>query len=200
MAVQCFPIRCRRRSKPEHGHRSPSVRLMRRRSRSTSLLPRRFRSSSRAGALLGRRLRRRLQEDGAAGRDRRGELVHHQVQRKVERRDRADDAAREAPREAQSVGRGRRGVERQDLPAERHLGRSTRCPKCGTRFTLSAPGPPAGPVPATAIGFGLGYGAYDYGYGYPYYGYDDGYYGCYVVQQRVMTPYGWSFRPVQVCN
>ena len=57
-----------------------------------------------------------------------------------------------------------------------------------------------------AIGFGLGYGAYDYGYGYPYYanyGYDDGYYGdggCYIVQRRVLTPYGWSFRPVQVCN
>ena len=61
------------------------------------------------------------------------------------------------------------------------------------------------PIAAAAIGFGLGYGAYDYGYGYPYYaGYDDGYYygdgGCYVVQQRVLTSYGWRVRPVQVCN
>jgi hypothetical protein len=58
------------------------------------------------------------------------------------------------------------------------------------------------PIAAAAIGFGLGYGAYDYGYGYPYYAdYDDGYYGgCYVVQRRVLTPYGWSFQPVQVCN
>jgi hypothetical protein len=67
------------------------------------------------------------------------------------------------------------------------------------------------PIAAAAIvGAGLGYGAYGYynGYddGYPYYadyGYDNGYYGdggCYVVQQQVMTPYGWSFRPVQVCN
>ena len=45
----------------------------------------------------------------------------------------------------------------------------------------------------------------DYDYGYPYaagYGYDD-YYGdggCYVVRQRVLTPYGWRLRPVQVCG
>jgi hypothetical protein len=77
------------------------------------------------------------------------------------------------------------------------------------------------PIAAAAIvGAGLGYGSYGYynGYddGYPYYanyGYDNGYYdsgyydngyygggGCYVVQQRVMTPYGWSLQPVQVCN
>ena len=59
------------------------------------------------------------------------------------------------------------------------------------------------PIAAAAIGFGLGYGAYDYGYGYPYYadyGYDDYYGGCYVVQQRVLTAYGWRFQPVQVCN
>ena len=37
---------------------------------------------------------------------------------------------------------------------------------------------------------------------YANYGYDDGYDygGCYVVQQRVMTPYGWRLRPVQVCD
>jgi len=60
-----------------------------------------------------------------------------------------------------------------------------------------------------AIGAGLGYGLYGaYGYDsdyydYPYYasdGYDYGDGGCYIVQQRVLTPYGWSFRPVQVCN
>src|ERR1017187_6646182 len=50
-------------------------------------------------------------------------------------------------------------------------------------------------------GFGL-YGPYAYGgYGYPYgYGgyYDDG--GCYLVRQRVRTPYGWRLRRVQVCD
>jgi len=65
------------------------------------------------------------------------------------------------------------------------------------------------PLAAAAVGFGLGYGAYNYydgyGYGYPYavnYGYDDGYEygGCYIVQQQVMTPYGWRLQPVQVCN
>ena len=52
------------------------------------------------------------------------------------------------------------------------------------------------------------YGYYnDYDYGYPYYanyGYDDGDYygdgGCYIAQQRVLTPYGWRLRSVQVCN
>lgn len=68
------------------------------------------------------------------------------------------------------------------------------------------------PIAAAAlVGAGLGYGAYGYynGYddAYPYYanyGYDNGYYygdgGCYVVQQRVLTPYGWIIQPVQVCN
>jgi hypothetical protein len=58
-----------------------------------------------------------------------------------------------------------------------------------------------------AFGVGLGYGLYGpYGYydddyyDYPYYSdaYDDG--GCYVVQRRVLTPYGWRLRPVQVCG
>ena len=63
---------------------------------------------------------------------------------------------------------------------------------------------------AAVVGAGLGYGLYGpYGYyngyddGYPYYanyGYDYGDGGCYVVQQRVLTPYGWSIQPVQVCN
>jgi hypothetical protein len=71
------------------------------------------------------------------------------------------------------------------------------------------------PIAAAAVvGAGLGYGLYGpYGYyngyddGYPYYanyGYDNGYDygdgGCYVVQRRVMTPYGLSIQPVQVCN
>lgn len=69
------------------------------------------------------------------------------------------------------------------------------------------------PFAAAAIGLGVGYGLYGYGYNdydYGYYGaypaaYDDSYYygddgGCYVVRQRVMTPYGWRIRPVQVCN
>lgn len=67
--------------------------------------------------------------------------------------------------------------------------------------------------PGVAIGAGLAgagyYGSY-YGYGYPYYygdpyyydtGYDDGGYGgCYVVRKRVMTPAGWQYRRVDVCE
>ena len=45
-------------------------------------------------------------------------------------------------------------------------------------------------------GFGLYYGGY-YPYAYNDY-YDDG--GCYLVRRRVMTPYGWRIRPVQVCG
>ena len=50
------------------------------------------------------------------------------------------------------------------------------------------------------------YGYYGDDYGYPYYanyGYDDGDYGyggCYIAQQRVLTPYGWRLRQVEVCN
>ena len=60
-----------------------------------------------------------------------------------------------------------------------------------------------------AIGAGLAYGLYGpYGYYNDYYDYpyyvSDGYYyddgGCYIAQQRVLTRYGWRFRPVQVCN
>ncbi|MGX1323830.1 hypothetical protein AB7M17_007283 [Bradyrhizobium sp. USDA 377] len=61
--------------------------------------------------------------------------------------------------------------------------------------------------PGVAIGAGLAgagyYGAY-YGYGGPYYygtGYDDGGYGgCYVARKRVMTPSGWRYRRVDVCE
>src|SRR6266513_2492662 len=57
---------------------------------------------------------------------------------------------------------------------------------------------------AAGVGFGLA-DPYYYDYGYdPYYAaYDDSYYddgGCYVVQRRIWTPYGWRFRPVKVCN
>jgi hypothetical protein len=54
------------------------------------------------------------------------------------------------------------------------------------------------------VGLGLGlagaYGAYGYPYGYGYdsYAYDNG--GCYLVRRRVMTPYGWRLRRVQVCD
>jgi hypothetical protein len=52
------------------------------------------------------------------------------------------------------------------------------------------------------------YGAYPYYYDdayYPYYGYNDyaydDYYdeGCYLVNRRVYTRYGWRLRRVQVC-
>jgi hypothetical protein len=46
------------------------------------------------------------------------------------------------------------------------------------------------------FGFGVGpYAYYDDYYDYPYY--DE---GCYIVRQRVLTPYGWRLRPVQVCS
>ena len=52
--------------------------------------------------------------------------------------------------------------------------------------------------------FGVGpYAYYDDYYDYPYYAYDDSYYddgGCYIVQRRVHTRYGWRLRPVQVCG
>ena len=47
-------------------------------------------------------------------------------------------------------------------------------------------------------GFGFGIGGYGYPYGYGGY-YDDGG-GCYLVRQRVMTPYGPRLRRVQVCD
>ena len=74
------------------------------------------------------------------------------------------------------------------------------------------------PFVAAAIGAGFAYGAYPYGYyddayyGYPSYAtaypygdgyYDDYYYGtsnCYILRKRVLTPYGWALRPVQVCG
>ena len=53
-----------------------------------------------------------------------------------------------------------------------------------------------------AGGFFYGPYAYDDWSDYPYY--DDSYYynngGCYIVQQRVHTRYGWRIQPVQVCG
>ena len=50
--------------------------------------------------------------------------------------------------------------------------------------------------PGFAIG--LGYGGYDYPYGYDSFAYDDG--GCYLIRRRVLTPFGWRIRRVQVCD
>ncbi|HMB82515.1 MAG TPA: hypothetical protein VKI40_00545, partial [Terriglobales bacterium] len=53
------------------------------------------------------------------------------------------------------------------------------------------------------VGGFYGPGYYDDYYDYPYYVADDSYYdngGCYVVQRRVHTRYGWRLRPVQVCG
>jgi hypothetical protein len=56
---------------------------------------------------------------------------------------------------------------------------------------------------AFALGVGYPYAYYDDYYPYYDYAYDDAYYGyggCYVVQRRVHTRYGWRIRPVQVCG
>jgi hypothetical protein len=55
-------------------------------------------------------------------------------------------------------------------------------------------------------GFGGSYAYYDGDYDDPSYVADNSYYdddssnGCYIVQQRVQTRYGWRLRPTQVCN
>jgi hypothetical protein len=59
-------------------------------------------------------------------------------------------------------------------------------------------------IAAGAVGLGMGLAAapYAYGYGYPY-GYDSyAYYGggCYSIPRRVLTPWGWRVRPVEVCD
>src|ERR1700720_1747407 len=59
-------------------------------------------------------------------------------------------------------------------------------------------------IAAGAVGLGVGLAAapYAYGYGYPY-GYDSyAYYvgGCYSIPRRVLTPWGWRVRPVEVCD
>ena len=47
-------------------------------------------------------------------------------------------------------------------------------------------------------GFGF-FGPYAYG-DYPYYYGDDFEGGCYLVTRRVLTPYGWRRRRVEVCD
>ena len=79
--------------------------------------------------------------------------------------------------------------------------RTAKCITCGPAAVYPAPTRSSS---IRTIGLGLGlaeaYGAYGYPYGYGYdsYAYDDG--GCYLVRRRVMTPYGWRLRRVQVCN
>jgi hypothetical protein len=46
------------------------------------------------------------------------------------------------------------------------------------------------------VGIGAGWPYYDY----PYYYAEEGYGGCHVVRQRVMTRWGWRFRRVDVCE
>ena len=65
-----------------------------------------------------RRLRRRLQHHGAAGGERRRDLVRHEVEREVERRDRPDDPDRHAQRERDLAGACRRRVHRNDVAGE----------------------------------------------------------------------------------
>jgi len=73
-------------------------------------------------------------------------------------------------------------------------------------------------APAAVVAAGLTYGGYPYGYyddyyANPYYAnypydsdgnlvYNGGYYGsgCYIIQRRTPTLYGWALRPVQVCD
>ena len=75
----------------------------------------------------------------------------------------------------------------------------------GAGIAAGAIGLGLGVAAAAAAPYGYGgYGGYGgdggYGYnsGYDSYAYDAG--GCSLVQQRVMTPYGWRLRRVQVCN
>jgi len=48
------------------------------------------------------------------------------------------------------------------------------------------------------VGVGFGGFPYDDGY-YPYYDNNDDE-GCYLVRRRVLTPYGWRIRRVEVCG
>lgn len=60
--------------------------------------------------------------------------------------------------------------------------------------------------PGVGIGVGIGAGwpyydgYYDPYYGGPYYYRTEDYGGCYVARQRVMTPRGWRYRSVDVCE
>ena len=65
-----------------------------------------------------RGLRRGLEDDGAAGRERGGDLVRDEVEREVERADRADDPDREAHGEGELALTGLRGVHGDHLARE----------------------------------------------------------------------------------
>ena len=66
-----------------------------------------------------RGLPRRLQDDRATGRDRRGDLVRDQVEREVERRDRTDHTDRTPHREPDLALAGRDRIERNEVAVER---------------------------------------------------------------------------------
>jgi hypothetical protein len=69
----------------------------------------------------------------------------------------------------------------------------------GAGIAAGAIGLGLGVAAAAAAPYGYGgYGGYGYNSGYDSYAYDAG--GCSLVRQRVMTPYGWRLRRVQVCN
>ena len=123
---------------------------------------------------------------------------------------------------AAAIGPGFRAAGRLDsVPRVRSASAAARLQP--TVFAVATTGPDSGtadiPMWPAAVGAGLAYGAYPYGYGYDdgYYGnayyatsypYGDGYYddyyygngGCVILRKRVLTPYGWMLRPVQVCN
>ena len=63
-------------------------------------------------------LARRLEDDGATGGDRRGDLVHDEVERKIERCDGADNTDRHSQREAQLAFACRNRIERDHLTTE----------------------------------------------------------------------------------
>ena len=72
---------------------------------------------------------RRLEDDRAAGGERRRDLVGDEVEREVERRDRADDPDRQPQRERELALAGRRGVHRH------HLARRACAPRRRRRCT-----------------------------------------------------------------
>ena len=82
-----------------------------------------------------RRLRRGLEHDGAAGGERRRDLVRDEVEREVERRDRADHADRAAQRERELALAGLRT--RPSAPSRRSASGPRPPPSC--RSTSPAP-------------------------------------------------------------
>ena len=96
-----------------------------------------------------RRLRRRLQDDGAARGERGRDLVGDEVEREVERRDRTDDADRNAQRERELADAGGRRVHRNDVAGElarldgghRERRLCARAPRCAPPSSASRPRP-----------------------------------------------------------